>query len=120
MAPIRADEIFGNDNSTRPWPDLSESPARKRSQRVDQHFEHFVAHEYGPVIGQSYQSEGLLVVVALMQARGAVGQLLLQQHVPITNWDVLQIVESLDRGLHIPQRTGIARDLLLNGGRHER
>ena len=77
-----------------------------------------MAHEYGPVRGQGYQGEGLLVVIALVQARGAVWQLVLQQHVPITNGDILQFVEGIDGGLHIPHRTEIARDLLLNGGRH--
>jgi hypothetical protein len=79
-----------------------------------------VAHEYGPVRSQAYQGEGLFVVIALVQTRGAVWQLVLQQHVPITNGHILQFVEGIDGGLHIPHRTEIARDLLLNGGRHGR
>jgi len=60
----------------------------------------------------------LLVVIAYVQTRGAVWQLVLQQHVPITNGNILQFVEGIDGGFHIPHRTEIARDLLLNGGRY--
>ena len=74
----------------------------------------------GQFVGQGHQGEGLLVVVALVQSRGAAWQLVLQQHVPVTDRDILQFVEGIDGGLDIPHRTEIARDLLLNGGGHGR
>src|SRR5215813_4759592 len=75
---------------------------------------------YCPILGIFHQSEGLAVLIIKMDASSTVGNVVADDDLPVTQGNIVEGFKSVNACLNVPDRSQIARYLLLDRGADQR